>query len=314
MELKGESLQALVLTAGLGIAAIGLAPSSASAALVAVESFESYSTVSGANTLGGNGGIGEGWTSAWSAASTGVGVTVVGVNGAVQPTLNYSSGAIDISGGSQAAQVSVSSGSNVTFDPLMSRKFSAQSETVYMSMLLKQTAGGGESSNTDYIQFGVTDPTVTPDIAQSAMFNTGGSTGTGSNRFAARLIGTGTSDVSAQQTATNINQGDTYFVVLRLNKSPLSSNYDQLRFYLNPTSLTESANTSIAPADKVLSATEMGAFIGRLARVDSGDTILLDEIRIGSDWNSVVTVPEPGLMSMAAAGALSILGRRRRIS
>ncbi len=293
--------QCLWAVAGFLVGGMAMSASSASAALIASESFETYSTETGSNGLAGKGGVGNGWTGDWSAVP---GVTVVDINGVGQPTLSYVGTEFTVNGGTKAAQIA--SGNE---NHLMSRAFAAQSDTVYMSMLLKQTVGVDPSSQTDFIQFGLTDTTAVPNIDQSGTFNTGNATN--NNRFAARLIAEG-ADVSTVQTGTNIVEGQAYFLVLRLSKSS-SATYNHLDFAINPNNLTESSNTFFSPANKALTASEITTFIGRLARMDAGDTILVDEIRIGSDWTSVVAVPEPGSLSMAAIAGASLLSRRRRI-
>ena len=127
-------------TAAILVLTLALAASAAQAGVVAVEDFESYGT--GALANGSSGGTG--WAAGWV------------VSGSAAPTieaggLSYSSGAINIDGGSLRLRQDVSSDQNSALFPALRALDTVQTGTLYMSMLLRPISTEGD----DFYQFGL---------------------------------------------------------------------------------------------------------------------------------------------------------------
>jgi len=281
--------QGLRFTVAMAAMLLMVAVQSASAGLIAYDGFETYTADT---ALGGqNNGT---WGGAWSAAS---GIYVRAA------ALSYSSGTVQISGGSNVAQVEDA----VNVDAATARLLPAsQSGTLYISFLFR-VAAGQESS--DFMQFALNNDTS---IANSGSI---GDLSTSDSKLGARIGGS--NGGSTTGSTTNVSGGTTYLLVGRMKKSssaspgdPTGVNYDRMDLLINPSSLTE-------PADGSWSATRVGTasissiayFTLRTAGLDVGDRYQFDELRIGDTFASVV--PEPATMTLLGAGLL-LLARRRR--
>jgi hypothetical protein len=127
------------------------------AGLIATEGFEAYSIGAGLDSQAGGGGA---WTGPWSAADN---VTVVAGG------LSYANGQVRIDGGSQALQVTFDAQEDIT-DGLHSRGIAETTETVYMSLLFRDTVNDDQDTATgelvegsnDFIQWGLDDGTTNP--------------------------------------------------------------------------------------------------------------------------------------------------------
>ena len=129
---------------------------SAHATLVASDDFNSYASGAG---LDGNSG-GTGWGASWIATSA-VQVETGG--------LSYSSGTVDVDGGSQSLEIIPNEGGSITDGIFRWQLLSSLSDsTVYMSFLFSDTVnddegpGGALSGGNDFIQFGFSNGAVNP--------------------------------------------------------------------------------------------------------------------------------------------------------
>jgi hypothetical protein len=103
----------------------------------------------------------------------------------------------------------------------------------------------------------------------------------------------------------------TFLMVMKVSKVGGSANYNQLDFFLNPSSRTEPTLPTLSrTADSGQST--LNTFRVRSARLDAGDSYLVDELKIGTTFSDVV-VPEPAAGGIGAVGAmlLGLRGKRR---
>jgi hypothetical protein len=234
--------------------------------------------------------------------------TVAGVNGVSEPTLQYQNGAVSIDGGSQALRLGYPGSAGVV-DNAFNRALPAQLGTLYFSFLLKNVGTLETTAGTsDFLQFGLANSPTT--INGSATINTGASSN--GNTLQARIrttTGNDSSTIGSGTMITAYTTGTTYLVVGKLSKVSGSTNYNNLLIYLNPSTLTETGapNMTITSSSGFL---DVAGFIGRVARLDSDDVNLLDEIRVGTTYADVV--PEPGGVAALGAIAAGLALRRRR--
>jgi hypothetical protein len=269
------------------LASMSVVPARAS--LVASDDFEgaAIGNLDGVST-------GTGWTTDWASQSF---MSVVEVNTAGTPTLSYSNGAIQMNGGLRAAQVG--NGGAGPIDNAFNRAFTAQSDTVYFSLLARQVAG--QDSSTDFVQWGLTEDT---DINNSGSFGT--AVAADSYTIFARRRNT-SSDVNGASTTT-FTQGTTYLLVGKLSKVSGSTSFNRIRLFINPDSLSEADNAVTSVSDGSIGIESVTSLIGRIARLDANDRILFDNVRVGTSFADVV--PEPASVSLLVlAGGLM---RRRR--
>lgn len=102
---------------------------------------------------------------------------------------------------------------------------------------------------------------------------------------------------------TNVN-----FFVIELNFSTVADG-DSVTIYRNPTDLgSEGGNTPVG--------TLTGLDIGNINQMNfaafSGGSVSFDELRVGTAWSDVTTVPEPSI-AMAFLGGIGLLALRRRV-
>lgn len=261
----------------------------AKAALLAYDSFESYTN--GSTLATGSGGTG--WTANWSSVST--------VTTATPATsLTYSSGAVNVNGGSRTAQVSTTG----TTDNVASRAFSTQTGTVYFSFLFRLASG---TSDDDFIQFSLNNDT---DIVNSGSIGDLSNT-TGTNTFSSRIGGS--SGGATVQSSISIVQATTYLLVGKISKVS-SSNYNRMELFVNPATLNE---TGVVATQNASAATAAASFFTvRVSNIESSDQYQFDELRIGTEWADVVVsaVPEPSSWAAltGACGLMLAFGKRRR--
>jgi len=258
------------------------------AVIVAYDGFEDY--LSGAQLDGST--QGSGWTGNWTEANPG--------DSTFQAiSLNDPNGLV--SGGSKvlSSQPTVD---RPNVDDYMTRSFAPQTGDVYMSFLFQKGAGVDVE---DFYNF---------QLSNGATGNTSAALGVGirntsGNPFFARVgsSGSGTTNTSSTDSAL----GETYLVVAKFSKDG-SSTYNRTDLYLNPTSLSEPLSADASATDNVTGLTELSLFSIRNYVPESGDSILIDELRIGTTFASVV--PEPSSFALIA-GLLSmswLMMRQRR--
>jgi hypothetical protein len=197
-------------------------------ALIATDGFESYAAGSqfesgpdGSAGTGLNGG--SGFTGAYDTDDLNKSHASV-----IAQSLNYGAGSVLITGGVNSANFT---GPITLSTDFVSRAFPAQTGTLYFSFLLRGTQ---TSQDEDFLQIGFSgSPTGEPPIAAGIA---GAVANTLPDQFFIRMPA-----LTANQTllpSPTFTLDTTYLLVLKVSKVG-SGNYNQLDFFLNPTSLTE---------------------------------------------------------------------------
>jgi MYXO-CTERM domain-containing protein len=281
---------------------------SAHAAIVAFDDFESYAPgqlESGAEGTPGTGlNGGNGWTGAYDvddARKTEANV--------VNASLAYSNGAITLSGGTRALAITGTVDSN----NLVSRPFAAQSASpIYLSFLLRSKAGTLTGQNLpgteeNFIQLGLSDAaTLEPKVSV-------GQTSSTANSLPVHFFARGAAGAGGQSLSTT--DGDpvdetTYLIVAKITKTD-ATNYRKVDFFLNPSTLTEPASPTLT-STSTQSLTSVNNFILRYFRGDAADQYLVDNLNVSTDFTSAVSTPEPASLGFGAVAAAGLLLRRRR--
>ena len=228
------------------------------------------------------GGGGSGWSNLWSANSN--------VN-VISGGLSYSNGPVTVNGGTQAVEIvfNPAEGNGITNGILSRSLASAPSDTIYMSMLFRDTVNSDlttcSQTSCDFVQWGFDDGTENP---QASIIRRNGT-------FQARSTiiwkeNSVDSGISAQLE-------ETFLLVFKAEKS--ATNYDSISLFVNPDSLTEPGTASaVSSVDSGLSS--LDNFVSRSAFHELNDAFQLDHIQIGTQWGDVVaTVPEPATLLLA---------------
>ena len=244
---------------------------------ISSDDFESYAL----GALSGGGG-GSGWSNLWSANSN--------VN-VISGGLSYSNGPVTVNGGTQAVEIvfNPAEGNGITNGILSRSLASAPSDTIYMSMLFRDTVNSDlttcSQTSCDFVQWGFDDGTENP---QASIIRRNGT-------FQARSTiiwkeNSVDSGISAQLE-------ETFLLVFKAEKS--ATNYDSISLFVNPDSLTEPGTASaVSSVDSGLSS--LDNFVSRSAFHELNDAFQLDHIQIGTQWGDVVaTVPEPTTLLLA---------------
>jgi hypothetical protein len=277
----------------LALATVLVAAVDARAVLLAWDNFETP----GAGVALNGQTTGSGWTTSWSALSF---LTIVETNnGGSTPTLAYARNRAQVATGNRAAMIG--DGGTAALDNVFSREFAPRNSTIYFSLVVKQLAG--QDSSSDFVQFNLT---------EDLDYNNSGSVGFGQVAEAQSIFARmRDSNDTAATPGVNVEQGKTYLLVGKLWKSTGStgSNFDRMSIFVNPTNVTELANPFVT-ASRSSGISTMDTLLGRIARLDPGDQILFDELRIGTTFGDVL--PEPASLSAAVLATAGLLMRRRR--
>jgi len=281
------------MAALLGAASISLAaPSVSQAAVVAYDSFNSYTP----GTLQGGSG-GTSWATNWAVEAT-LESNVNVVNGG----LSYSGGAISIDGGSQALAITGDANNGA----LLTRSFANQTGSeLWFSFLFRPN---GDVQVGDFLQFWLgTNNSVTSsgsigDVSQTTLF------------YGARA---GTSSANNASSPTNQAADTTVFLVGRISTDgpggATAANFDRMELWVNPVSFTLGTANAISNADTGFTSTTGIDWFGlRTVDLDTTDVRTIDELRVGTDFISVV--PEPGISSLLMGSLVVWLAFWRRRS
>jgi hypothetical protein len=263
-------------------------PMTSRAALLAYDGFD-YT----AGAINGDNG-GQGWSGAWvgtSAANVVSGANLSYVGGGI--SVIGSGSALSITGGSEGALNRGFAGTNTGGE-------------IYFSFLFQAVAGSGNEFSHFYLS------------NDADRFNSGGvgdfSTVGGNADFGAR-VNDGTNDTTVPS-SISYTLGTTYLLVGRLSTDGAvgaAGEIDRVELWVNPTSLTPGTASAIANASTGLTLADFDIFSSRTVNFADTDEIRIDELRIGTDFASVVNaVPEPSVALMAVVGGVALLVRRRK--
>jgi hypothetical protein len=229
-----------------------------------------------------------GFTGSWLNGTAAATVTPAGLS---YPGLETSGGALlAASGGSREGRL------------LANPVTASTSGTFYLSLLLKlSNATGGNYKAFEMHNGGFTDATQ-----RSLQIGQGG-TGTdfnGTTNFGLRLFSNDTFRVDLGLADTNVN-----LFVVRVDLST-TNNADVITVYRNPSSLTTEPavpNGTLTNFNLTLDRASAGNFQA------NGDSITIDEVRIGDSYTSVLPlVPEPSASIAVLLGSALGVARRRR--
>lgn len=281
------------------------APLAAHAQLIAYDGFEEYTAgvqfedgANGSPGVGLDGGFG--WGGAYD-VSNAFKSKVLAENRSASP-VSYSNGEISIDGGVRALRVY--DNTNGTY--LVSRSLSlglTTVEPVYFSFLFR-TNNASPLPAQDFFQVGLDDGTSANPRA-SIGANTLLPTGTQPFRFFARTT-TGAGN-STFDNSTDILAATTYLLVGHV--SGTATNFDQVDLFVNPSTLAEPSPSATFTLDSGVAS--LDHLIIRTASLDNGDAYVIDELRVGYDYVSVI--PEQSSAALLLGG-ISILASRRKRS
>ncbi|OAM90778.1 IPT/TIG domain-containing protein [Termitidicoccus mucosus] len=253
-------------------------------AFIAADNFDSY--VPGAKLAGASGGAG--WDGPWSAQSP---ATVTG-NPADAVTYTLDNGTVR--GGGNALKIT-GTGADVatTVAGVLERRFARvpAGDDVYASFVfkIKNPAipdGSPLSGNTCALWYAA-DATKDPDRDIAAFAGYGGKAG-------------GKLSAGWQTVTTPLVAGQTYFLVIRYSgwNSGVQA-YDTCRVWLNPATNDEAATDPAITTERAGNSAGYGntdirgLYVSTLGLVAGGAYHIVDDIRVGSTWESVVGEPVP---------------------
>jgi len=286
-----------LLTAILAVSVSG----NLQAALVAFDGFEDYSVgdqLEDGSDNGLNGGVG--WTDEWNVNGTSRRSDLTIVSGG----LSFNKGTVVNKGGDRALRLLMSANEGGT-PHIVNRPFPTQSGTMYMSLLF-ETATADIPAGDDFVQYGMDSSNANPRTSVSHRINTGldpddfdfhSRAGTGGNGFA---------DIG-----TVANQ--TYFLVIRARDTGGDTNYDVVDLWVDPLSPNPGPPDGTEGGGAGISS--LSQFVHRIAFLETGDQYVIDNVRIGSSFASVIPTPEPSTLliwSLLAGLGIGLGWRRRR--
>lgn len=231
-------------------------------ALVAYEGFETYAAAT--QLVGLNGGTG--FTAGWDVvndANRRAELT------AEATSLSYTTPALNIQGGDNALRYRATENGTLQY---ASRPIPSTTETLYLSFLYRPNNDAGVPANDDFLQLGF-DNTVLPN-PRASVFDR--------NVFTARV-----STATDSATTTTSIDGETYFIVAKVEKVAASANYNRVSIFVNPLSASEPGTPSaVANGDTGLATISQLAL--RKAVPENGDVFLMDEFRVGTTYADVI--------------------------
>jgi hypothetical protein len=274
-EFRNKALRSI----GLALCAFGLAwhlgLSAFGPALAAAIAGESFNYPVG-ELVGQNGGTG--WGGAWGGQTANTEIA--------SASLSYTvPGGGIVSGGATALQL-IGNNDNAAFRTLGGAQ---SADSVFVSFLVQFT---GTVDNNDFMGLWF-DNVSTGDHRPAPSIGIKGNQedGSGTSDFFARVFDD--VNLASEVYSTDISAspaGTTFFVVGRLFKtvSGAANNYDRFSLWVNPAfgdEATPDATASVTGSPAIASFTTVGF---RLSGIDAGDSILFDELCIGTTWQDCV--------------------------
>ncbi len=273
----------------LGCCGLSLA-SSVHAQMIAYEGFEAYiggaQVETGANGTSGTGlDGGSGWGGSYD-VQNGIKNLVFIDDRTVNPVV-YQNGAVALNGGGRALRLSATAnGSYAIRRPLAAAL--AAGGTVYFSFLFR-TANSSPLANQDFLQFGFDNnanpASGTPRVSIGA--NTASTTFPPNQPFRFFARSSAATASSTFDNTTDIQGSTTYLLVGKISRTG-GGNFDRVDLFVNPSTLSEPVDASASVAvDSGIST--LSHFFVRTVNLDSNDANVLDELRVGLSFNSVVS-------------------------
>jgi hypothetical protein len=287
-----------------GLLVLLLLPCAARAEVIAGDNFESYligaQLEDGPNGSAGTGlNGGSGFTGPYNVIDNNLKSNVT----VAAQSLNYSSGAVSVSGGLQSSRIA--DAANGTANGLFTRPFAAQNDTVYFSFLYR--TNNPSATSEDFVQIGFSDVATGEPKTSVAT----GSNATGNPPPAEFFVRVPAAAANSTGSGIPLQEDTDYLVVGKFSKASGSSAFNRVDLFLNPTTMTEPGTATVfreAPAGS--GPPTISNFIVRTARLDAGDQYFIDNLTIGTTYADVV--PEPGSAGALSIAALACLRRRRR--
>lgn len=275
------------------LAVTALAAVPAHAALPAIDTFEDY--MAGSNIHGQSGGTG--WNGAWEVRNTHNGSNPSAGTAFVSATsITYNHGGVTLGGGNSLELTNSSAGTQRNVFGALD----TSGDDFYVSLIFQYTGAV-------FVGFQAKDDFVDVFNDSTSIVNT--------THYAAARVDNGEGNKSA------LTAGTTYFMVVQYTGwTEANPQYTTVNVWINPNtgdqseSSISSTYTDSTPADGGGSSGFLGLFV-RTTSFESGDSFLLDDLRVGTDWASVTAIPEPGTTAVAASAAVllcALFNRRRR--
>jgi len=250
---------------------LNITPTSAQSTVIASDDFESYST---GNLNGGSGGTG--WGDSWSVTNS----QQVVADGL---TYNITDGAT-IGGGDNA--LAITSNNN----KLLNRQISSSITETFFVRYLLQWQNGTIDSN-DFVATGVNQ--TDSDYNTGRVFGLKTNEGSSNEDFFIRATSNFNDNTYSSE---QLSVGSTYLVVVKYTKG--AGNFNQMDLWVNPAQGDESSPDATRSTD--LSVDTINYFGARTVNI-SGETILIDELVLATEWDDVVP-PAPEVEFSTATG------------
>jgi hypothetical protein len=252
---------------------------------------------SGSTLPGQNGGTG--WSGAWTTTGTSAANSLSADGVSLSYPMTWESPLTPLSAsGSRVMTGGVGASTYRLFSQTI--PLNVDGTVAYVSAMFRKNAANGGAVNNDNVLLEFTD-------------------NLGNRRWGVGIEGTGDKPwINANGSgtaATAVTPGDTYFLVAKIVSSASGLDTAYLKVY----GVGYGSQVPVAePTTWDATATETtAAILDRVrVRIDAGNTVSapgeVDEIRIGSSWLDVVTVPEPSSMALLGLGLLAgVLWKRR---
>ena len=238
--------------------------------------------------LAGNNG-GSGWSGAWPSHEAGR-FSVVDPGA----PLEFVGSGVLVEGGDRALKYTSDGGEEIIARSLDA----AESGDVYVSFLLQWDPNGSVGNN-NFAAIRLSDATAIGVQGNRA-------SGSGIEDFVVWTVpGQG-----AFAPDVDLVPGQDYFLVGRLFKDGGSTNYNRFALWVDPDFDDLNTPDALAIGDSGVSSFDEISFRGK--NLASGEFVLIDQLRLGATWGDVVTVPEPGSLTLLCIGFVILAACRRR--